>query len=66
MSIGSVTKSFLSMNSTKVRSPKEDIAVVSVMLLNLAMELDNGNMDIVTLFKDFGRQLVDLGIGPTG
>ena len=49
-----------------MRSSQQDMAVVTVMLVNLAMELDKGNMEIVPMFEKFGQQLVDFGIGPTG
>ena len=66
MSVGSVTNSFMTMNNSSMRSSQQDMAVVTVMLVNLAMELDKGNMEIVPMFEKFGQQLVDFGIGPTG
>ena len=66
--VGSVTHSFMSRNISSIRTVKEDMTVVTVMLMNLAMELekDQGNTDIVTLFNNFGKQLNDLHIGPAG
>ena len=66
MMVGSVTNSFLSHNITSVRSAQEDIKVVTVMLINLAMELDKGDRDMMVLFNNFGKQLVDHRVGPTG
>ena len=55
MMVGSVTNSFLSRNITSIRSAQEDLAVVTVMLMNLAMELDKGDRDVMALFNDFGK-----------
>ena len=66
MMVGSVTNSFLSRNITSIRSAQEDLAVVTVMLMNLAMELDKGDRDVMALFNYFGRQLVDNRVGPAG
>ena len=67
MTVGSFTNSFLaSNNSSSVRTPKEDMSVVSVMLINLAMELDQGDLDIVPMFETFGQSLKDLRVGVAG
>ena len=64
--IGSVTDSFLRKNLTSVRSIKDDMNLVTVLLVDVATELDNGNYDIVPLLQQFGRRVKDLNIGVTG
>ena len=65
-SIGSLTAEHLRNNQTSIRKSIEDRQIVTVLLLTLAKELDDGNSSFPSLLSKFNEDLQSARVGLAG
>ena len=65
-SIGSLTAEHLRNNQTPIRNTNEDRNIVTVLLLNLAKELDDRNSSFPSLLSKFNEDLRSARVGLAG